>query len=76
MVISLLQPAPETFNLFDDVILICEGQIVYHGPRDSIIEFFEQMGFQCPGRKGIADFLQEVTSKKDQEQYWYDRRQP
>ncbi|KAL5720022.1 ABC transporter G member 35 [Ranunculus cassubicifolius] len=76
MVISLLQPAPETFNLFDDVILICEGQIIYHGPRDSIIEFFEQMGFQCPDRKGIADFLQEVTSKKDQEQYWYDRRQP
>ncbi|PIA48197.1 hypothetical protein AQUCO_01400641v1, partial [Aquilegia coerulea] len=76
MVISLLQPAPETFNLFDDVILLCEGQIVYHGPRDSILEFFEQMGFKCPERKGIADFLQEVTSKKDQEQYWYDKRQP
>lgn len=60
MVISLLQPAPETFSLFDDVILICEGQIVYNGPRDSILEFFETMGFKCPERKGIADFLQEV----------------
>ncbi|KAF9593931.1 hypothetical protein IFM89_026174 [Coptis chinensis] len=76
MVISLLQPAPETFNLFDDVILLCEGQIVYHGPRDSLLDFFEMMGFKCPERKGVADFLQEVTSRKDQEQYWHDKRLP
>lgn len=70
MIISLLQPGPETFNLFDDVILLSEGQIVYQGPRVHILEFFEYMGFKCPERKGAADFLQEVTSKKDQEQYW------
>eukprot|EP01018_Ginkgo_biloba_P026508 Gb_37005 [translate_table: standard] len=76
MVISLLQPAPETFNLFDDIILLSEGQLVYQGPRGSILEFFESMGFKCPERKGVADFLQEVTSRKDQEQYWADKRQP
>ncbi|XP_050232688.1 ABC transporter G family member 32 isoform X2 [Mercurialis annua] len=69
-VISLLQPAPETYELFDDVILLCEGQIVYQGPRDTVAEFFSYMGFRCPERKNVADFLQEVTSKKDQEQYW------
>ncbi|XP_037413167.1 ABC transporter G family member 37 [Triticum dicoccoides] len=70
-VISLLQPAPETYNLFDDIILLSDGQVVYQGPRENVLEFFEFMGFRCPGRKGVADFLQEVTSKKDQEQYWY-----
>ncbi|KAJ0890826.1 putative ABC-type xenobiotic transporter [Helianthus annuus] len=70
---SLLQPAPETFDLFDDIILLSEGQIVYQGPREHIVEFFESCGFKCPERKGTADFLQEVTSKKDQEQYWADR---
>ncbi|KAK4265147.1 hypothetical protein QN277_026234 [Acacia crassicarpa] len=69
-IISLLQPAPETYELFDDVILLCEGQIVYQGPRESALEFFKFMGFSCPERKNVADFLQEVTSKKDQEQYW------
>lgn len=59
---SLLQPAPETFDLFDDIILISEGQIVYQGPRDHIVEFFESCGFRCPERKGTADFLQEVRS--------------
>ena len=28
--------------------------------------FFESLGFQLPDRKGVADFLQEVTSEKDQ----------
>lgn len=58
--ISLLQPAPETFDLFDDVMLMGEGKIVYHGPRTYILKFFEDCGFKCPQRKGAADFLQEV----------------
>ncbi|GMH17672.1 hypothetical protein Nepgr_019513 [Nepenthes gracilis] len=75
-VISLLQPAPETFNLFDDIILLTDGLIVYQGPRENVQEFFEHMGFRCPERKGVADFLQEVTSKKDQQQYWVRRDVP
>ncbi len=39
---------------------------MYHGPREHVVEFFEQQGFVCPERKGVADFLQEVTSRKDQ----------
>uniref|UniRef100_A0A2C9W1A2 ABC transporter domain-containing protein n=1 Tax=Manihot esculenta TaxID=3983 RepID=A0A2C9W1A2_MANES len=69
-VISLLQPAPETYDLFDDIILLSDGHIVYQGPREHVLEFFEHMGFRCPERKGVADFLQEVTSRKDQQQYW------
>ncbi|XP_061986018.1 pleiotropic drug resistance protein 3-like [Populus nigra] len=71
VLISLLQPAPETFDLFDDIILMAEGKIVYHGPRSTISKFFEDCGFRCPERKGIADFLQEVISRKDQGQYWH-----
>ncbi|KAL4352228.1 hypothetical protein GQ457_06G011560 [Hibiscus cannabinus] len=95
---SLLQPAPETFDLFDDIVLISEGRIVglnsinliinpglififiydliLTSPREHVVEFFESCGFKCPERKGTADFLQEVTSKKDQEQYWVDRSKP
>lgn len=75
-VVSLLQPAPETYNLFDDIILLSDGQIVYQGPCENVLEFFEKMGFKCPERKGVADFLQEVTSMKDQEQYWARKDEP
>ncbi|GJM93273.1 hypothetical protein PR202_ga09818 [Eleusine coracana subsp. coracana] len=76
VVVSLLQPAPEVFELFDDVVLLSEGQIVYQGPREYVLEFFEMCGFRCPERKGVADFLQEVTSKKDQAQYWIQNEKP
>ncbi|GLT27269.1 hypothetical protein SLA2020_022810 [Shorea laevis] len=76
VLMALLQPAPETFELFDDLILLSEGYMVYQGPRAEVLEFFESLGFRLPPRKGIADFLQEVTSRKDQAQYWADPSKP
>ncbi|KAK9861391.1 hypothetical protein WJX84_002559, partial [Apatococcus fuscideae] len=76
VLISLLQPAPETFDLFDDVILLSEGHIVYHGDREGCMPFFNTMGFELPSRKGIPEFLQEVTSRKDQAQYWGRESEP
>jgi hypothetical protein len=43
------------------------GYVLYHGPREHVLDFFEPLGFRCPERKGIADFLQEVTSRKEQQ---------
>ncbi|KAF8696860.1 hypothetical protein HU200_036499 [Digitaria exilis] len=53
-----------------------DGQIVYQGPREGVLEFFLSLGFKCPERKGVADFLQEVTSRKDQKQYWMRHDKP
>ena len=39
---------------------------MYHGPREQVVPFFESLGFKLPPRKGTADFLQEITSQKDQ----------
>ncbi|KAH9670371.1 ABC transporter G family member 33 [Citrus sinensis] len=69
ILISLLQPSPETFHLFDDIILMAEGKILYHGPRESVLEFFESCGFRCPDRKA-------VISRKDQAQYWFHNELP
>lgn len=41
--------------------------MVYQGPREDIQAFFESQAFLCPPRKGMADFLQEICSPKDQE---------
>ncbi|EIE18194.1 putative pleiotropic drug resistance protein 3 [Coccomyxa subellipsoidea C-169] len=76
MLMALLQPAPEVYELFDDVMLLSEGHVLFHGPIGEVLPFFEGLGFRLPERKGIADFLQEVTSPKDQEQYWADPSRP
>jgi ABC-type multidrug transport system ATPase subunit len=76
VLMSLLQPPPETFDLFDDIILLSEGNIIYQGPTNTVVQHFESMGFTLPPRKGVADFLQEVTSRKDQAQYWSNSSKP
>ncbi|CAK0748752.1 hypothetical protein CVIRNUC_001857 [Coccomyxa viridis] len=76
VLMALLQPAPEVYELFDDILLMAESHVVYHGPKEAVLPFFERLGFRLPPRKGIGDFLQEVTSKKDQAQYWADASKP
>ena len=39
---------------------------MFHGPREEVVPFFESLHFYLPERKAVSDFLQEVTSKKDQ----------
>lgn len=43
------------------------GHILYHGPREEVMDFFNSLGFGIPKRKGIPDFLQEVSGRKDQQ---------
>lgn len=62
IIVSLLQPAPEIYDLFDDIIFMAEGKIVYQGPRDEVLEFFDTCGFKCPARKEVACFLQEASA--------------
>lgn len=62
-VVSLLQPPPEVVDLFDDVLVLSNGRIFYHGPRNKIVSYFESIGYSCPEDKDIADFVQEVTSE-------------
>lgn len=69
MVISLLQPPPEVFALFDDVILLNEGYLMYHGSRSQVQDYFESLGFKCPPQRDVADFLLDLGTDK---QYQYE----
>ncbi|KAE8878863.1 hypothetical protein PF003_g36986 [Phytophthora fragariae] len=62
VVISLQQPAPEVLALFDNVLLLADGEVLYHGPRAHIQAYFEALGFVCPPERGLADFLCDLAS--------------
>ncbi|ETV87104.1 hypothetical protein H257_02102 [Aphanomyces astaci] len=67
IVVALLQPAPEVFDLFDDVILFNQGYIMYHGRGLDAVGYFEAMGFTCPPYRDVADFLLDLgTTQQDQ----------
>ena len=69
VVISLLQPAPEVMELFDDLLLLTDGKVIFHGPVREALPFFATLGFDCPTRKDPGSFLQEVTSPIGQRLY-------
>ena len=54
---TIHQPASETFALFDDVIFIAKGAIVYHGPVHDVKKYFAKAGYPCPDNYNPADFV-------------------
>ena len=51
---------PQVWRVCSKLRFLPAGHIVYHGPRDEVLPFFESCGFKIPGRKAVPDFLQEV----------------
>ncbi|KAH7282783.1 hypothetical protein KP509_35G047300 [Ceratopteris richardii] len=59
---SLMQPSSEVFDLFDRVIILNDGNLVYQGPRQDAIPYFEKLGYRKPKHLSTGEFLQEVTT--------------
>lgn len=62
-IVSLLQPPPETVALFDELILIDSGRIMYAGPLDDVVGHFESLGYMLPERTDVADWLLSLPTK-------------
>ncbi|CAF3774074.1 unnamed protein product [Adineta steineri] len=67
IVCSIHQPQSKIFNLFDSLILLKEGNIIYQGPRNQAMETYRAAGFPCPLYTNPADHLLDVItpSKRD-----------
>ncbi|CAF1427831.1 unnamed protein product [Adineta steineri] len=67
IVCSIHQPQSKIFNLFDSLILLKEGNIIYQGPRNQAMETYRAAGFPCPLYTNPADHLPDVItpSKRD-----------
>lgn len=50
------QPSSRLFEMFDDVLILVEGQTLYNGSVTDMVPFFESAGYQCPNYYNRADF--------------------
>ena len=57
-IVSLLQPPPETVALFDEIILVDSGRVIYSGPVEEVVPHFNSLGYKLPDRMDAADWLQ------------------
>ncbi|KAK9368703.1 hypothetical protein V1509DRAFT_622536 [Lipomyces kononenkoae] len=66
VIFTIHQPRSNIVALFDRLILLSRGQLVYSGLHDSCQEYFSSIGCECPSGFNLADFLIDLTMKASQ----------
>ncbi|KAK1576559.1 hypothetical protein Q3G72_014946 [Acer saccharum] len=66
VVCSVHQPSGHLFDLFDDLLLLSNGETIYFGDAKLAVKFFAEAGFPCPTRRNPSDhFLRCINSDFD-----------
>lgn len=61
IVFTIHQPRSNIVSLFDKLLLLSEGDLIYSGDMINCNEFFGKNGYQCPLGYNIADYLIDIT---------------
>ncbi|CAF1121498.1 unnamed protein product [Adineta steineri] len=60
IIFSIHQPRYSIFKLFDTVLFLSNGHIVYFGLPMNVLPYFNSQGFQCEEHENPADFVLDV----------------
>ncbi|KAH3671774.1 hypothetical protein WICMUC_004565 [Wickerhamomyces mucosus] len=61
LVFTIHQPRSNIVSLFDKLVLLANGQMIYSGEMMVCNDFFYSNGFKCPKGYNIADYLIDIT---------------
>ena len=60
VIFTIHQPRSNIYALFDHLVLLTKGRLVYSGPaQQPCIDHFYRLGYECPLGFNIADYLGE-----------------
>ena len=75
VVATIHQPSSDVFHMFDNLLLLAKGRIMYQGPAPDAVDYFGQRGFPCPHHTNPADHIfmrilndQDATSAASREE--------
>jgi hypothetical protein len=64
---TIHQPSSDVFVLFDLCIFVKAGRILYQGPVDTMVEFFNRYDFCCPANYNPSDYLMNLCQVEPME---------
>ena len=64
---TLKQPGRELFELFDEIIVLHEGKIVYSGERGYMLDYFEESGYEVNRSINPADEVLSIVDEHGDE---------
>ena len=59
---TIHQPNSDIFEMFDRLMLLARGKIIYFNEAKHSVEFFGSIGFQCPDLSNPADYFMTMMS--------------
>ncbi|NWQ94039.1 ABCG2 protein, partial [Burhinus bistriatus] len=62
IIFSIHQPRYSIFRLFDNLTLLAAGRVLYHGPAQNAVEYFQSVGYQCEPYNNPADFFLDIIN--------------
>ncbi|KAK7228244.1 hypothetical protein V2G26_000414 [Clonostachys chloroleuca] len=63
--VALYQAPQSAYDKFDRVIVLYEGRQIFFGKTTEAKAYFEELGFECPERQTVPDFLTSMTSPSE-----------
>jgi ATP-binding cassette subfamily G (WHITE) protein 2 len=64
VICTIHQPRSNVFTLFDKLLLLSEGKVIYHGNAIESINYFASIGYQCSSYLNPADFLLDILDEE------------
>ncbi|GAA6014458.1 hypothetical protein JCM8202_001541 [Rhodotorula sphaerocarpa] len=65
VVFTIHQPQSNIVALFDKLILLAQGKVVFSGRADESQAYFQRVGCDCPPGFNIADYLIDLTMQNE-----------
>jgi ATP-binding cassette subfamily G (WHITE) protein 2 len=65
IVTTVHQPSTRMFSLFDDLLILDHGGVMYQGPASMMMDQFASAGFPCPAHMNPAEWALEVIASPD-----------
>ncbi|CEL98098.1 unnamed protein product [Vitrella brassicaformis CCMP3155] len=62
VIATIHQPSSEIYAMFDKVMYMAEGKIVYYGELEGAVTYFSRLGYQCPQFSNPADYIIRVLA--------------
>ena len=62
MLCTVVQAGPELFALFERILVMSKGSVIYSGPPAQAEEYFASRGFLRPAAKTVPQFLEELSA--------------
>lgn len=59
---TIHQPNSDIFEMFDRLVLLAKGKIVFFNEAKYSVDYFGSIGFQCPDLSNPADFFMSMMS--------------